>query len=335
MPVFRSIAFACASMTIASSAFAQQSVADFYRGKTIDFIVGTETGSSYDSFARLLAKHMKIPGDPGFIVRSMPGAGHIKATNWLYSSAPKDGTAIGMISQLIPTATVLKNKPGLEADFTKFRWIGSTDSARQVCVARPDAKVKGGGDLFTEKLIVGGTGAGSGVTAIPTFLRDVFGMKFEIIMGYKNSGDVMLAMERGEVEGVCQTYQGVEHSRPGQMASGKLRLLFNLEKDPIPGTTAPTVREFARTEDQRLLADFFSANNDLGRPIVMPPGVPEDRLKAIRDAFDAAVRSKDYLDEAEKQHLDTNARSGVDQEADFRGILATPPAIIQLATKYM
>ena len=106
-------------------------------------------------------------------------------------------------------------------------------------------------------------------------------------------------------------------------------------QDPIPGTKAPTVREFARTEDQRLLADFFSANNDLGRPIVMPPGVPEDRLKAIRDAFDAAVRSKDYLDEAEKQHLDTNARSGVDQEADFRGILATPPAIIQLATKYM
>ncbi len=335
MFLFRA-ALAAGFLTVAAHpAFAQQSVADFYRGKTIDFIVGTETGSSYDSFARLLAKHMKIPGDPGFVVRSMPGAGHIKATNYLYTTAAKDGTVIGMISQLIPTATVLKNKPGLEADFTKFRWIGSTDSARQVCVTRPDAKVKSGGDLFAEKLIVGGTGAGSGVTGIPTFLRDVFGMKFEIIMGYKNSGDVMLAMERGEVEGVCQTYQGVEHSRPGAMANGQLRLLFNLEKDPIPGTNAPSVRQFARAEDQRLLADFFSANNDLGRPLIAPPGIPEDRLKAIRDAFDAAVRSKDYLDEANKLHLDTNARSGTEQETDFRAILATPPAIIKLAEKYM
>jgi tripartite-type tricarboxylate transporter receptor subunit TctC len=315
--------------------FAQQSVEDFYRGKTIDFIVGSESGSSYDSFARLLSRHMKIPGNPNFVVKNMPGAGHIKATNYLYSSAAKDGTVIGIISQLVPTATVLKNKPGLEADFTKFRWLGSTDSARQVCVVRQASAIKSGEDLFTQKLIVGGTGAGSGVTAIPTFLRDLFGMKFDIVMGYKNSGDVMLAMDRGEVDGVCQTYQGVEHSRPGQMASGQIRLLFNLEKEPIPGTNAPTVRQFARSQEQRLLADFFSANNDLGRPLITPPGIPDDRLTALRNAFDAAVRSKDYLEEAEKQHLDTNSRSGREQEADFRAILATPPEIIKLAEKYM
>ena len=324
-----------AFVLLSTSAIAQQSVADFYRGKTIDFIVGSEAGSSYDSFARLLARHMQIPGNPNFVIKNMPGAGHIKATNYLYSSAAKDGTALGMISQLVPTATVLKNKPGLEADFTKFRWIGSTDSARQVCVVRAASTIKTGDDLFNDKLIVGGTGAGSGVTAIPTFLRDLFGMKFDIVMGYKNSGDVMLAMDRGEVDGVCQTYQGVEHSRPGQMASGQIRLLFNLEKDPIPGTNAPSVRQFARTEEQRLLADFFSANNDLGRPLIAPPGIPDDRLKAIRDAFDAAVRDKDYLEEAEKQHLDTNSRAGLEQEADFRAILATPPEIIKMAEKYM
>ena len=322
-------------VVFSTSTFAQQSVEDFYRGKTIDFIVGSESGSSYDSFARLLSRHMKIPGNPNFVVKNMPGAGHIKATNYLYSSAAKDGTVLGIISQLVPTATVLKNKPGLEADFTKFRWIGSTDSARQVCVVRAASTITSGADLFNEKLIVGGTGAGSGVTAIPTFLRDLFGMKFEIVMGYKNSGDVMLAMDRGEVDGVCQTYQGVEHSRPGQMASGQIRLLFNLEKEPIPGTNAPTVRQFARSQEQRLLADFFSANNDLGRPLITPPGIPDDRLTALRNAFDTAVRSKDYLEEAEKQHLDTNSRSGLEQEADFRSILATPPEIIKLAEKYM
>ena len=322
-------------LLVSTTAMAQQSVENFYRGKTIEFIVGSESGSSYDSFARLLARHMKLPGSPSFIVKNMPGAGHIKATNYLYATAAKDGTSLGIISQLVPTATVLKNKPGLEADFTKFRWIGSTDSARQVCVVRAASAIQSGADLYTQKLIVGGTGAGSGVTAIPTFLRDLFGMQFDIVMGYKNSGDVMLAMDRGEVDGVCQTYQGVEHSRPGQMASGQIRLLFNLEKDPIPGTQAPSVRQFARTQEQRLLADFFSANNDLGRPLIVPPGIPDDRLKALRDAFDAAVHSKDYLEEADKQHLDTNSRTGLEQEAEFRAILATPPEIIKMAEKYM
>ena len=307
-------------LLVSTTAMAQQSVENFYRGKTIEFIVGSESGSSYDSFARLLARHMKLPGSPSFIVKNMPGAGHIKATNYLYATAAKDGTSLGIISQLVPTATVLKNKPGLEADFTKFRWIGSTDSARQVCVVRAASAIQSGADLYTQKL---------------TFLRDLFGMQFDIVMGYKNSGDVMLAMDRGEVDGVCQTYQGVEHSRPGQMASGQIRLLFNLEKDPIPGTQAPSVRQFARTQEQRLLADFFSANNDLGRPLIVPPGIPDDRLKALRDAFDAAVHSKDYLEEADKQHLDTNSRTGLEQEAEFRAILATPPEIIKMAEKYM
>ncbi len=335
MSIRKLLVLATGLCVYAGSALAQQSLGDFYRGKTIDFIVGSESGSTYDSFARLLARHMKIAGSPTFVVRNMPGAGHIKATNFLYSSAPKDGSAIGIISQLVPTATVLKNKPGLDADFTKFRWIGSTDSARQVCVVRAASKVMSGEDLYVEKLVVGGTGAGSGVTAIPTFLRDVFGMKFEIVMGYKNSGDVMLAMDRGEVDGVCQTYQGVERSRPGQMASGKLRLLFNLEMEPIPDTNAPTVRKFARTNVQRLLADFFSSNNDLGRPVIAPPGIPEDRLTALRNAFDAAVSSFNYLDEAKKQNLDTNVRRGVDQETDFRKILSMPSEIIGLARKYM
>ena len=265
----------------------------------------------------------------------MPGAGHIKAANYLYSVAPKDGTSVGIISQLIPTATVLKNKPGLEADFTRFRWIGSTDTAYQVCVARPDAKVKTGADLFTQTLIVGGAGAGSGVSTIPIYLREIYGMKFDLIEGYKNSGDVMLAMDRGELEGVCQTYQGVEHARPGWMAQGKLKLLFNLEKEPVPGTGAPTIRQFITSPEQLQIADFFSNNNEMGRPFILPPDAPVDRLEILRRAFDETVHSTAYIEDAKRQNLDTNPKSGEQQEKLFRDILETPPDIIKRAAKFL
>ncbi len=326
-----------AALICAAGAANAQSVESFYRGRQIEFIVGSEGGSSYDGFARLLARYMPehIPGNPSFVVRLMPGAGHIKATNYLYSVAPRDGTSIGIISQLIPTAAALKNKPGLEADFRRMNWIGSTDTANQVCIARPDARVKKGADLFTQTLIVGGAGAGSGVSTIPIYLREIYGMKFELIEGYKNSGDVMLAMDRGEVEGVCQTYQGFDHSRPGWITQGKANLLFNLEKEPIPGLGAPSIRQFIKTPQQMHVADFFSDNNNLGRPVVGPPDIPAERLDVLRRAFDAAVRDPGYLADAKRQNLDPSPKIGEEQEKLFREILETPEEIIRLAAKFL
>ena len=328
---------AAAALACMATGAAAQSVEQFYRGRQIEFIVGSEGGSSYDGFARLMSRYMPdhIPGHPSFVVRLMPGAGHIKATNYLYSVAPKDGTSVGIISQLIPTASALKNKPGLEADFTRMNWVGSVETANQVCVTRLDAKVQRGEDLFAQTLIVGGAGAGSGVSTIPVYLREVFGMKFELIEGYKNSGDVMLAMDRGEVEGVCQTYQGFEHARPGAILQGKVRLLFNLEREPIPGSGAPTVRAFAKTQQQLEIAAFFSDNNDLGRPVVAPPDVPRERLDALRVAFDAAVRDPNYLADAKKQNLDPSPHTGAEQEALFKRILQTPPEIMRTAAKFL
>jgi tripartite-type tricarboxylate transporter receptor subunit TctC len=329
--------FAASAALASASPVLAQSVADFYRGKQVEVIAGSASGTSYDSWARVIAQFMPrhLPGRPSFIVKDMPGAGHIKATNYLYSVAPKDGTSIGVISQLMPTASVLKNKPGLEADFTKFYFLGSPDRTNQVCIARKDAPVKSAADLFTKELTVGGAGAGSGVSAIPIFLHDALGMKFKLVEGYKSSIEVMLAIERGEVEGMCQTYQGVLHSRPNAFTTGGLRLLFNIEEKPIPGAGAPSVHQFIKDGQARKMIVFYSLNAEIGRPIIAPPGTPRARVEALRKAFDAMSKDPEFLAEATKQHLDPAPFSAAEQEEIFRRILATPKEIIARAAKFM
>ena len=326
------------SMTVASVTTAMpQSIEEFYRGKQIELISGSEPGSAYDSWARIFSQFMPkyIPGRPTFIVKDMPGAGHIKATNYLYSVAPKDGTSIGVLSQLMPTASVLKNKPGLLADFTKFHFLGSPDRTNQVCIVGRNAKVRSGADLFTTELTVGGAGAGGGISAIPTFLRDALGMKFKLIEGYKGASDIMLAIDRGELDGICETYQGAIHNRPNAFIDGSLSLLFNIEEQPIPGTGAPSVHQFIKDPEQEKIITFYSLNAQIGRPIVVPPGTPLDRVEALRKAFVAMCNDPEFLAEATKQNLDPAPFPAAEMEETFRRILSTPQAIIDRAAKFM
>jgi tripartite-type tricarboxylate transporter receptor subunit TctC len=331
-------ALICATSALFAATSSQaQSVEEFYRGKQIEFVSGGDAGTSYDKWARLISEYLPkyIPGSPTFIVKAMPGAGHIRATNYLYSVAPKDGTTIGMISQLIPTASVLKNKSGLEADFTKFSFMGSPDQTNQVCVVRGDAKVQKGEELFSTELTVGGAGAGSGISAIPTFLRDVLGMKFNIVEGYKSSQEVMLAIERREIDGMCQTYQGVMTSRPKALADGSLKLLFNVEEKPIAGTGAPSIHSLIKDKEQKEIITFYSLNAEIGRPIIIPPGTPRDRVDALRKGYEAMAKDKAFLDVATKQNLDPSPLTGAEMDEKFRRILATPPNIIERAAKFM
>ena len=313
------------------------SVAEFYRGRQIEIIVGSEAGTSYDSWARLLAQNMPkyVPGQPSFIVRDMPGAGHIKATNYLYAVAPRDGTSIGVLSDLMPVASVLKNRPGLEADFTKLRFVGATDRNELVCVARGDAPVQNGADLFTRELTVGGAGAGSGISTMPAFLKETLGMRFKVVEGYKSSVDVMLAIERSEVDGMCQTYQGVLHGRPDAFARGALRLLFNMAVAPIPDAGAPSVHQFIKNDMQRAIVTFYSLNAELGRPTIAPPGLPSERLDALRVAFEQTVRDSQFLADAMKQNLGPNPVSAAEMENIFGRIVATPADVTARAAKFM
>lgn len=302
-----------------------QSIAEFYQGKTIKFIIASRPGGTYDTWARLIVRHMgkHIPGNPKFLPQNMPGGGQIKAANHLFNIAAKDGTVIGIISRNLPTRAIL-NHPAVKFVPAEFNWLGSPELTHRICVAMKGVKVQKGEDLFTYQLIVGGAGAGTAVSTTPNLLRALVGMKFKLVEGYGGAAEVVLAMERGEVEGICQSLSGFRTSRPGWIKSGKVKVLFNLETKPVPGLGAPSVFKFLKTEDQRNMIAFYSSNVELGRPIVAPPGVPKDRIQALRRAFDKTMKDKAFGAEVKKQGLKIKALTGEELTRRILALAATP-----------
>ena len=321
---------ALAAPVRAESPAGTEALAKFYQGKHIRFIIGSGPGGNYDTWARLLSRHMgkHIPGNPKFIAQNMPGGGHIKASNYLYNIAPKDGTVIGTISRNMPTRAIL-NHPAVRFDPKKFNWLGSPEMSNRVCIAMASAKVQSGEELFKYPLQVGGAGAGTAVSTTPNVLRALLGMKFKLIEGYANATDVVLAMERGEVEGICQTYGAFDVGHPGWIKSGKVKVLFNLEPNPIPGTNIPSVFKFIKTEQQKKILAFYSSNIEIGRPIVAPPGIPKDRLEALRRAFDATMKDKAFIAEAAKQGLKITPLTGEEQQRRVLKLAATDPDTVK------
>ena len=313
--------------TACPAAHAQTAEA-FYKDRQVRFLIATATGGDYDIWARAIGRHFgdHIPGHPIFLPQNMPGAGGITATNFLFNVAPKDGSTIGMIGRNLPNQAVLQ-LPTVKFDPVKFNWIGSPELTNRVCAAMDTAPVRTAKDLFQKELVVGGAGAGTAVTTTPTLLKNLLGMKFDLVEGYGSSTAIVLAMERGEVQGICQTVTSLEKSRPGWIASGRMRLLFNLERDPVPALKIPSVYEFVKTEEQRQVLNFFSSSVELGRPIVAPPGVPPDRVAALRRGFDATMTDPAFLDEANKLGMDISARSG-EQLADIVANLMQTPLLV-------
>src|SRR4051812_33717712 len=289
--------FAAVAATLPAAA---QSPESFWRGKQVRFILGAAPGQDYDLWARLLARHWPrhIPGNPTLVVENMPGAGHLIATNYLYNKAPRDGSAIGMVTRNIPNAAVM-HISGVLYEPEKFAWIGSPERVNRGCFAMAGAAVQRAQDLFASELIVGGTGAGSSVSETPMLLNNLLGMRFKLVEGYEKPQDAVLAMERGELEGICFTVQSLEQSRPGWIKSGKVRVLFTLEHEPVTLAAAPVIFDFVKDEAQRAVLDFYSSSIEMGRPILAPPGVPADRLAALRRGFDRTMEDAAFRAEAQ------------------------------------
>jgi tripartite-type tricarboxylate transporter receptor subunit TctC len=310
-------------------ATAADAVADFYRGKSMEIVIGTSSGGGYDQWARLFARHLPrfIPGNPTIVPKNMPGGGHIVATNYLYNVAPRDGTVLAMVSRNMPTQELLGNQ-AIKFKTADFNWVGSPESTYRVCVSMADAKVKTGADLLTTELTVGGAGAGTAISTTPVLLEKLLGMKFKMIEGYNGGTAVFLAMERHEVDGICQTWAGIESSRPGWLAEKKVNVLFNMERQPLAGVNAPSIHSFAKTDEQHAILTFYNSNAELGRPIMTTPGVPADRLAALRKAFQDTVKDKEFQEEAKKGGLDLQVMSG-EQVAEVAQMIAhTPKAIV-------
>jgi tripartite-type tricarboxylate transporter receptor subunit TctC len=318
----------------AATPLCAQSPADFYKGKQIRMVVSTEPGQDYDTWARLVARHMRqyIPGNPPFVIENMPGAGSLIAANYLYNKAVQDGTTLGMVSRNIPNYALMR-QPNANYDPLKFNWIGSPEITHRGCYARSDSGIKAPEDLFVRELLVGGDGAGTALTETPLLLKNLLGMKFKLIDGYKGATAVVLAMERGELEGICQTTSAFQGSAQHLLDDGTFRILFTTEPDPVPELKVPTIFAYAKTDEERKILEVHASSLELGRPILAPPNVPADRVAALRQAFDAAMRDSALLEEAKQMKLTVEARSGEAITAAIRTVAELPPELVAKAAR--
>src|SRR5260370_12018089 len=246
-----------------------------YKGKQIRIVVGTAAGQDYDSWARLIGRHLPrfLPGNPAVIVENMPGAGHILATNYLFNLAPRDGTVIGMVSRNMTEAAIMK-LPNVRFEPARFNWIGSPELNHRVLFVNATSGFASVPDLYARELIVGTPGGAQGVSAAPILLKNLLHMRIKIIQGYHSPGDVILAMARREVEGIVQSVGAPEGARRQWVESGQMRILFSMERERVAGLAAPTIFEFAKSEEQRQVLAFLSSSMGLGGPLRAPPGVP-------------------------------------------------------------
>jgi tripartite-type tricarboxylate transporter receptor subunit TctC len=307
---------------------------DFYKGKQIRVVVGTAAGQDYDSWARLMARHLPrfLPGNPAFIVENMPGAGHILATNYLFNLAPRDGTVIGMVSRNMTEAAIMK-LPNVRFDPGKFNWIGSPELNHRVLFVNAGSGFDSVPDLYARELIVGTPGGAQGVSAAPILLKNLLHMRIKIIQGYHSPGDVVLAMARHEVEGIVQSVGAPDGARRQWVESGQMRILFSMERERVAGLDAPTIFEFAKSEEQRQVLAFFSSSMELGRPLMAPPGVPAERVAQLRGAFDAVVKDTAFLQEAAAMGFEVMPQSGDEIAARVAAAMATPKGIVDEAQR--
>jgi tripartite-type tricarboxylate transporter receptor subunit TctC len=322
------------SALAAGAPISAQTADEFYRGKQIRVVVGTAAGQDYDSWARLIGRHLGrfLPGSPTFIVENMPGAGHILATNYLFNLAPRDGTVIGMVSRNMTEAAIMK-LPNVRFEPTKFNWIGSPELNHRVLFVNAASGFDTVPDLYARELIVGTPGGAQGVSAAPILLKNLLHMRIKIIQGYHSPGDVILAMARREVEGIVQSVGAPDGARRQWVESGQMRILFSMERERVAGLDAPTIFEFAKAEEQRQVLTFFSSSMELGRPLMAPPGVPPERLAQLRAAFDAVVKDAAFRQEATAMGFEVMPQNGEEVAARVAAAVATPKAIVDEAQR--
>jgi tripartite-type tricarboxylate transporter receptor subunit TctC len=308
--------------------------APFYEGKTITIVVGYKPGGGYDRTARLLARHLPkhIPGKPTIIVQNMPGANSLIAANHVYSVAKPDGLAIGTFNRNLPLAQLTKVE-GVKFDMTKFAWIGSAASESTILTIRSDLPYKTFEELkkADKPVVIGSTGPGANTHDFPLLLKEFLGLNLKIVSGYSSSADIMLAIERKEVDGRAGSYTSL---RPF-LDRGLVRPLVRaravepgIEKLPVDEDLAPSPRA-------RAIMALRSAPEVIGRPYVMPPGTPEDLVRTLREAFQKVAKDPELTDEAKKAKMEIEYVSGDEALKIIREVLAQPKDIVEEFAKYI
>jgi tripartite-type tricarboxylate transporter receptor subunit TctC len=325
-----------AACLCASAVSAQDSVESFYRGKTVTITVGSAVGGGYDTYARLVGRYLgrHIPGNAAVIVQNLPGAGSIKAASYIALQAPRDGTAIGALQAGAIMQPLLSDQP-ISYDPSQFIMVGSANRSVYLCVVRADAPVKTFAEMFETEVIIGTSGEGASLREYPIMLMNVLGLKLRIIGGYAGSREIMIAMERNEVHGMCgMDWSSLATQQRNWISSGFVRLLAQEDLQGHPEMNrmgVPLAITFARSEQDRQVMEMIYSQNLFGRPYLVPPGVPAGRVTALRRAIAATLADRDLLADAQKSGLDISPLGGEELQTLIAKLYAMPAATIERA----
>jgi tripartite-type tricarboxylate transporter receptor subunit TctC len=306
-----------------------------FAGKTVTMYIGFGPGGGYDLWARVIARHIgaHLPGHPTVTPENFQGAGSYRAANFIFNVAPKDGTAMAAIARDAVLGP-LTGAPGAQFDATKFSWLGTPAIETNICIAYHTADVKTFDDLTKKQLVVGDNGPGTGTHSYPLALNAILGTKFKIVGGYPSSADVFLAMERGEVQGICESLDSVKNRRPDWIANGTIAILFQGGIKPNPELkNVPFVVDLAQRPEDKQAIEFLYAGQGIGRPYIAPPGLPADRLKMVQDAFAATMKDPDFIAETNQFHLALDPSDGAQLETLVKKTYATPKPIVDRIAK--
>ena len=327
------------AMAIAAPQLAQaQDIEAFYKGKTVNLYIGSNVGGGYDAYGRLVARYLGkyIPGKPIVVPSNMVGAGGNIVSNYVYAAAAKDGTAIAATSAGSLLDPLLGDKSALKHDPLKFQYLGSANNEVFTCIVRKDAPVQSFADVLKTEVVMGVSG---GTTHdMPRALMNVLGAKFKMIAGYPGTREVTLAMDKGEVQGLCgMGYSSILSQRPDWFREGSpVRVLAQetIKGDPdLDKAGVPLTMSFARTEEQKTILSIVYAQGVFTRPFVMAPEVPRERFLAMRKAFLQALADPDLIADATRQGLTVTALPGDELEGMIRKIYATPPDVVEKVRK--
>jgi tripartite-type tricarboxylate transporter receptor subunit TctC len=322
-------AWTAAIVGMAGTASAQ-TPEQFYAGKTIDFVIGYPPGGSNDTFGRLLARHFgkHIPGKPTIVPKNQPGAGSFLAVNTIFNVAPKDGTVVGIGAPTIPLDEKLGTQ-GVRFKTAELNWIGRIDSLVNMVFMWKTSPVKTFADAQKIVSTLSGTGVGSTVSIYPTVMNNVFGTKFKLVMGYKGSNEAMLAVERGEVEGHSTSWTALKVAHPDWIRDANVAILvqFALKRHAeLPDI--PTAVDLARNDEERAILSAVMNATEVGTAFFTTPGVPPDRLTALRRAFDAAMQDPELLAEAQRINVGVSPMTGEDLQRLVVEVSQLPPALL-------
>jgi tripartite-type tricarboxylate transporter receptor subunit TctC len=328
-------AIALALLSLVARPAAAESVEEFYKGKTLNLIIGYSVGGGYDLYARHVAKHIVkyIPGRPNIVPQNMTGAGSLRAATYLYSVAPKDGSVFGTFGRTMAITPLLT--AGTQFDGTKFTWLGSVTNEVSTCVTWHTSAVKTWADMLEKPVTLGGEGPGADPDVYALLYKNVFGAKVKLVTGYHGTSNLTLAMERGETDGLCGLSWSTLKSRHMQwMKENKINIIIQagLNKEPeLAGV--PLITEVAKDREQMQILKLLLTSQEMARPFAAPPGIPADRAAALVAAFDQTMKDPEFLGEAQKLNLDINPVGAKTIDDLLAELYATPKDVLEKAAQ--